>query len=254
MTEADARHMPQTLKSRFPSGDVAWYLSPAATDNRPTLAAKAMRLINMWSHADALFASIVVERFATNDFRLVTAMLNTLTGTDARRAAMLAAAEESLGSDSDRFKYFAAVDLAVRKYRNRRNLYAHGLWGYSDQLPDALLLIDSRHVHAALARIAHNKEILFRWEDLNRELPGTPPPPLELMEGIDIAHVWVYEGRDLDADIAKAQEVSTWVSLLHSEFAGGLSHVAPPHPLLRAPQVKKAWDRLNRTDSPPPHP
>lgn len=67
------------------------------------------------------------------------AMYLALSGGEAKRSVLTAAATEALGGNPDDLNLFTLVDLATRPIRKRRNDFAHGIWGTCEELPDALL-------------------------------------------------------------------------------------------------------------------
>jgi hypothetical protein len=85
-------------------------------------------------------------------------MYLSLTSGAARRSALNAAAQAVLtGVD---LHLFNEITKASRATEKERNDFAHGLWGYSDDLPDSLLLVhstdrlkDTLRMHALFAQI-----------------------------------------------------------------------------------------------------
>ena len=114
--------------------------SVKALDERPGLAIRVMGVINTWAHIDHML-TIIASTVLKADFKIVAEMLRAISGGEAKRAAILAAVNTGLPDEAE---LFAAIWKATKPSRNRRNEFAHHLWGTCPQLPDDLLLADPR--------------------------------------------------------------------------------------------------------------
>lgn len=134
-----------TFTSDFGGFDAAAFVShkarPAFTSGpgiflrRPVLGAYVTEVISLWSHAEANFGILASCLHADSAVGL--RMYLCISGSEARRAALYAAAGHSLSEGN--FALFDRVMRAVNHVRKCRNDFAHGLWTISDELPDALL-------------------------------------------------------------------------------------------------------------------
>ena len=134
------------------------------------------------------------------------AMFRSVSSEDGKRNMILAAAKEQMTNDD------AALVEAVfgvnKAARAMRNAYAHHLWGHSDDLPDALLIIDPRDLQAALA--AHNeqkelhKRMTVEWGDDDRPSGSIAHRPMS----IDPALISVVRRPDIERAILLVSEAS----------------------------------------------
>ncbi len=187
-----------------------------ALADRPKLAAKVMRVIGIGSFIDQhLFKTM--SNFIKADFETVTAMLLALSGGEAKRAAMNAAALTAL-SEND-YRLYTAVLKATTPSRKQRNKYAHHLWGTANFIPDGLLLIDPQDFARNDAKyLAEHKEYrddvdAYRAEQTRSTPRPTPPSPTSF----DYTQIFVYRESDLDRDVRDILKAAELVSLM--EFA-----------------------------------
>lgn len=64
-----------------------------------------------------------------------------LNNAEARRSVLDAAASTTLSTDD--YTLFALTMKAIKPIRDRRNDFAHGFWGITAELPDALLWVSA---------------------------------------------------------------------------------------------------------------
>ena len=113
----------------------------------------------------------------------------------ARTEALKAAALHSLTGKTEDVDMFKLVMEAVKPAANKRHAMAHGLWGHSDELPDALLWISPEdHVsHAEAFRLYASKVMT----DPNVERVPFLAPAIQ-----------VYRQGDLERDRDEVREAS----------------------------------------------
>ena len=170
---------------------------------RPDLAALIAQTIAQVSSADSAFALVLSKLFHA-DYATIITIYEALTGQAAKRQLLLGAAAEKLPPDD--LKLLQATLKAIKPVRDRRNEFAHHMWGECPELPDALLLVDQKmHVNFEVA--------LRRFSDfgvMSRVFKGawTPPPAPE----IDRSRVFVYRAKELRevCDAAIAAEAYAW--------------------------------------------
>jgi hypothetical protein len=119
--------MPQPLSRVRPSAPRRG--GPGVMLERATLSAYVMGVISCWSHTEVSLGRILAA--------CLHAMYLSLSGAEARRSVLSAAAQTSLSEDHAAL--FALVMKALKPIRERRNDFAHGIWSIADVLPDALL-------------------------------------------------------------------------------------------------------------------
>lgn len=158
----------------------------AVLAHRPELALLVMQIIAAWSHTEnALGRFLAACMHAESSAGLK--MYLSLSGGEARRAVLEAAASTSL--DADDLARFRLVMRAIKPMRDRRNEFAHGIWSMSPDLPDALIWRSSD-------RDVGEHDGLLRRD---------PPPDRGLM---------VYRAKDLQDDLGNAIEASSAASCL----------------------------------------
>jgi hypothetical protein len=112
---------------------------PECFDVYPELSKLVARAINTGSMIETRW-SVILVNLAKADPRTGAATYQALTSSEARRAALSAAAKTRL-SDSD-FLLFQSVVRVTTPQRNLRNQFAHHIWGMASELKDCLLLAD----------------------------------------------------------------------------------------------------------------
>jgi hypothetical protein len=140
--------MPQPL-SRV-RRDAGVVLTPAAIAQRPHLGMLAMQTVATGSQTEQV-AGQILSTLLGADLAIGLAMYEALSGAEAKRAALEGAAKAALLADD--FQLFRAVVSVTRSARQRRNEFAHHIWGFSPQLDNALLLVDPRDVLQSAVRI-----------------------------------------------------------------------------------------------------
>ena len=103
-----------------------------------------MAVIARWSDIDKTLAELLLLMLKSPDLKVGMAMFQALNSGEAKRAALLAAAAEALRGNVDDHNLFLAVLRTIKGSRDRRNEFAHQLWGVARELPDALLLVDPK--------------------------------------------------------------------------------------------------------------
>jgi hypothetical protein len=154
-------NMPQPLSKVKPGAGMK--IGPHALANRPALAVQVMSVLGEWAHIDATFSAILTT-FLKADFIVVNAMMEALKSGTSRNAAFLGAAQSGLPERD--FNLVQAVIKASKASRNRRNEFAHHIWAFSDELPDALLLIDPTQIMTELVQ----------WQDKQPEIAKALQP------------------------------------------------------------------------------
>ena len=130
--------MPQPLSRVHPNPKIEMYAS--AIGNSP-FAADAMRVIACWSQIEAEFSSLLA-RMLKADVEAGVAMYHSLVSSEAKKAAISAAAATALPEWQKIL--LMAVQKVTKPSRDQRNEFAHGVWGVAKQIPDAVLLVPSK--------------------------------------------------------------------------------------------------------------
>lgn len=107
---------------------------------RPHVAAAAMEVIASWSTVESFMLGVYLH-FAGGSRSVGADIFLALRSVSAQRA-VLKRITKSLSEEEQ--KIFKAILRLVEKRVEPRNLVAHGVWGFSPSLPDALLVADAR--------------------------------------------------------------------------------------------------------------
>jgi hypothetical protein len=232
--------MPQPL-SRVASKAPIHFGTPSF-DDEPALAAKIMRVIHTGSLIEYQWALILIELLKA-DPTTGFAMYQALSGGEARRVALMAAAKARL-CDED-FNLFSAISSTARSAAKQRNDFAHCLWGFSPDLPGRLLLVDPAHfaklgVQAALKPRLHPTRRL-RVDDSK----------------LDRSLVQVYRESDIDRAINESENIlfrleatDIWLQSIGTDKPD----VRTRYRLGQVPQVAQALQRLYRQNDQSTHP
>ncbi len=97
--------------------------------------------IGAWSHTEAKLRNALTGMLSA-DAVPVAAMYARIDSAAARSAALDGAASAALDEQDQRL--FRATFVVLRRLNRARDEFSHWIWGYSDDLPDALMLLDPR--------------------------------------------------------------------------------------------------------------
>jgi hypothetical protein len=213
---------------------------PGAVWERPALAKWALLIIEMWSHIDSLILKIGANCLQ-GDTVTVISTLQAVDSPLAQRAAIITAARCVLSPEDA--LVFEAVLHSTNASRNTRHKFSHHLWGHSDELPDALLLVDPRDVNLAHARTV-----------IGRRKKGFPVSfPFTENDKLDRSKISVWMSKDFD----ESREYAIWsykiihalyemVSLVHD----GQSTATIRKTLLQIPLIRQRCDMARSKTSP----
>ena len=227
---------PQPLSRVAPNAKTNF--GPESLELRPMLAPYISSTISTWSYSETEYASILTFLIQA-DFRIVHQMFHALRSTDARRQVLQAAADEALTGDD--LLIFNAVRKCTNASQGRRNEFAHRLWGTSDSIPDALLLVSPKYVTKFDATIAailagqnrNNNQGSDDWTNENQD-------------------VYVYKEVDFKRDLQEAHWAYNKIKLL-------ALCLSQPHPegreqarneLLMDPRIQESFASLSLENNP----
>lgn len=201
--------MPQPLSRVHSDPDVR--VTAAALSSKPEFALMAMRVISLWAHIDGDTATIV-SLLLKSDIATGLAMYEALSGGEARKAVLIAAAKEALPE----WKYLIlrAVLAIGKSSRSRRNDYAHGIWGYSEALPDAIILMPST--------------VVTRFNISRRQVYTVDGASIIRPEDMDRSKMMVHTERDFSAAVQEAEYLQLAYSYLYWTIRG-------------APEIGRRW-------------
>ena len=213
-----------------PNANIA--VGPAHISEAPDFAKATAGVIAFWAHNDGNLAAILSFMLKT-DIRTAVAMYQAITSAEGKRAALLAAA------DNAREEWEAVLLRAVLKAnsgsRNQRNEFAHGIWGHSSDIPDAILLMD--------ARVVMDKNVSHRQAE-----EGPNGQRVIAPKGFDASKIMVYRQRDFDQALADAE--ASYIRLVHYYFLAGFRDERARKGLLKDPLVLQAAQKLSHEKTP----
>jgi len=183
--------------------------------------------IGVWADIEFSHGSLLAAMLHTTDPHVTVAMYLSLSSAHSRGAVLDAAADKALTARE--LDLYEAVMNFVEGAYDERNKLAHWCWGYCDELPDGLVLIDPRYRMQYLARN-------FR--------KSTPPTPL------DLRHVFLVRKQDVENILERLTPVRHYVSLLGGAIwrENSESDRAALRRLLSdEPAVQKWLDDLNKS-------
>jgi hypothetical protein len=226
---------PQPLSGVNPKASVTF--GPECFDTHPKLSMLVARAINTGSIIEARW-SVILVNLVKADPRTGVAMYQALSSSEARRAALSAAARIRL-SKAD-FLLFQAVLKATTPQRNVRNQFAHHIWGMSAQLEDALLLADPEFFTQIVVDATSKAD-----KAAHTKLLTTLPK-------IDYSKVNVWTRKSLETankSVDEAQQIILDLTYGIARNEGGEIDEQWRKKLLARPLISQAVERLSRQNS-----
>jgi hypothetical protein len=197
---------------------------------RPNVAARVAQYIAEWSEIESLLGLFVAMLLHANQ-KAILAIYSGLENRAAQLRMITSAAEAVLASD-----HFDVVEVLMRidirpsmRYRDK---LAHWCWGYSDQLPDALLLREPADKLANMTDFVNLQQHAYR---VSRDIP------------INFDTIFVVTGSDLDRALEQLVEVQHRLLTVHASIWEKNSQkvrVELLDQLKAMPQIRIALDRL----------
>ena len=199
--------MPQQPLSRVRS-NARVYDSPDAIERRPELARLLGLAIGTWAEIEVRLILILTAVLKTSAAAAV-AMVQISKSSRMQMNLINAAGINSLVDPE--LELFEAIMRIAGRLVDKRNLLAHDIWGHCDELPDALLRIET----AAAIKVMINYERLLR-DNVSIPMPPDQHPDLR----IDPKQVWVYRKKDFEEIIEEMNKLRFFITSMH-HFAAG---------------------------------
>lgn len=134
--------MPQLLKNVLSADRIGSIVQgPGCLTKFPEFCAAVAETIGFGSHVDYEMARIFASLLGVNS-KIGTALYFGQQSADARRRLLTIAAPVQLSEALESKEVFDLVWKAVNSVRRTRNAFAHGIWGHTPSIDDAVLLID----------------------------------------------------------------------------------------------------------------
>jgi hypothetical protein len=237
---------PQPLSRVSPNPDIR--IGPNAFKQAPEAAARVMEVITVWSLIETRVAAIISTMLKT-DYEAASAMYRSLTGGQAKRAALDAIAAHTLPGPS--YCLLQAVLKVTKQSRDKRNDFAHHIWGYDKNLPGALLLM--------------HPDALSDW-DIESRVYGERglQPKIVLREGrqINIANsaplldhdrVAVWRLNDLEKEAVAARTADTYFAHLRIGLSDSPVREQRRKILFDVPAIGRAFETLSHKNDQSAH-
>jgi hypothetical protein len=191
-----------------------------------------MRVIAHWSHIEGDLAAIM-GKLLKADVALTTAIYQAVVNQDTKRT-MVATAVKSAGLHEWQTTLFDAVMRSTKPSREERNAFAHGVWGESKDVPDAVLLMRPRVV---IDRNAKMHELYKNGLDTISSA------------SYDYSQIMVYRQGDFDTAVSAAISAEYYHSMLYLVI-GDPSTEQARRQLLHERPIQEAVEALTRESSP----
>lgn len=214
--------------------------------HRPNLALAAMNVVAEWSILESFFSDLFMQMLGANP-RPAAAMYYALSGEASKKAALRAIAQTVLSmEEQDVFEAILSLFTSVAKDRNK---IAHWIWGYSSDLPDAVLLWDpaaKANWDIAYHEYQHASERFVRdgREGKQPDSATDPTPPKFSTDGI-----YIFRARDFSDISSRVQRLMGFVTsfrfvLMRSHPVNEDGEVFAQ--LSSEPEVRAFLDRLDQ--------
>ncbi len=141
-SNVDEPDMPQPLSRVNPNARCSFGVGQLST--YPHLATLAMETIAAIAQAENSMGKILATMLGSEPDKGL-AMFNALTSSVAQMAALKTVAANSLSEKDNTI--LEKIHNQTKAAFKRRHEFAHHVWGVSDELPNALLLVDSKHFY-----------------------------------------------------------------------------------------------------------
>ncbi len=139
--------MPQVL-SNYPDATVSAYGPGFLPGKYPKIANFVLQVISAQAHIDAYFDHVYIHLMGAEP-KLAFAGLDALSGSEARRNLIRSVARAALSEQN--YNLLLAVQKIIKPTRDRRNDFAHGMWGDATRPTDSPVLIPPVAITSALA-------------------------------------------------------------------------------------------------------
>lgn len=233
--------MPQPLSRVKPDADIR--VRAAALP--PKFCVYITRTITAWAYNDHLLANMLCG-FLNAEYEVVAAMYQSLVSGEARRAALYAAAKAAV---PQHLNLIIATIQSTKVSREERNHFAHHIWAISEQLPDAMILVDPATLTEpdvklrAMAEKGLLKPTITPVGNLNRI--DFPPMPV-----LDRSKMMVYREKDFKDAATNAETCS----VVFQALMRATNRTAPDEQerqlLLGEPRIARALARLSPESAP----
>lgn len=168
---------------------------PECVEKYPALAAKIVVVLAAWSHLET-HMGLVFSRLLGSEEEKGIAIFNALSNLGAHTLDQVFKAVETLSIPQEQQDFLQALRILTGGVRNLRNPLAHGHWGLSPDIPNALLLRNPRESLKALGSLTRQYEMLLAESRKNGDSAVTALEIDDADVGDVIGEVFVYREND----------------------------------------------------------
>jgi hypothetical protein len=205
--------------------DKTWTLGNTWTTTKPRLASLIIQAISGWPFVELELATVLGTLLGAKEAPTVAAY-TALRQFRLNRDVISAAASVALTEPKD-LALLEALLAVIRTTSGLRDDLAHGLWGESQALPDALLWVEAKHAAP--------------WAMHNRAGEGSDP-----MHEALAAHLFVYTQADLQDAVTAMDEMWRLTAMMGAYLQlRGPSRDQQYGLLCREPRILEALNRQN---------
>lgn len=238
---------PQPLSSLL--SNPTYDLTPAHIGQRPELAVLMAKAIAISAVIETQWGRLLAGMLGANAPPVI-AMYQALSGGNAQRDALRAAAERVLAPEQK--ELFDALTLIARPLARMRNRLAHGGWGICHELPDALILQDPESV------VWMHHEV----DEYIRQIMSMPVAERAAVKEPkeDLSAILVFRKRDFEELIHALQRLRSFLAVFTNLLSRGGAqpvrsasiHAAILQQLLSEPEIVEAIARLRQNQKKAP--
>ena len=192
------------------SSTAGFALHATGFEQRPAIAQGIAQCIAYWSWVDTQISRLYVILLGGNE-EMATSAYNALESAKAKRDAILSLALSHLKAED--YRIVAALLRYVKSQQSTRDRIAHWMWGLpSDDLPDAMVLVDPKFL------ISQHARIKSEFRTLGRNTYDTVSIPRD--------EVFVYRPDDLARDAEEFSGLAELVNKVAGLCYGGFQNSA----------------------------
>jgi hypothetical protein len=189
--------MPQPFSS---FGNKAFSFYANSAEQRPALAMKIVNVLSAWSHLETRVGWVFSRMLGAEEEKGI-AIYNALSNLGAHTVEQVFDAVAAKALNQEQRDFAQAIRGMTKSVRDRRNPIAHGVWGISTDMPDALLLRSPRESLRATGNLLRRLEADFNSSkplaSMSKELAGD-----------EIGEIFVYREKDFVALIDDIETIN----------------------------------------------
>ena len=233
--------MPQPLSKVRPDATVV--IGPGAIFRERSIGMQAMLIVQIWAQIDVDLTDLAT-RFLKADFLVVSSMLEAIASNEGRKAALLGAAKEAL--KRDQFELLSAIVHITEPARRQRNAFVHHIWGHADEIPNAILLIDPKH----LMRLGSERALYHKSYSGLAGILAMEDTDKAAYPELDQSKIMVYRDGDIGRCVDEAIAASTYFTRFFTSLYDTPGGEKERLELSADPAVQRALQRLFQKSSP----